>query len=315
MKVWGTGTEALLGIGSRTELGGQCRDQEVNTPVGMLTSESGSQCTIGRRKAVGRWPAIRALHRPRSLSCLRLALPLIGCASLLVAACGAAAGTSVAQPAASNGSDGRMPHELCDLKADAARGLDANGDGRPDVLTAPWRDGGTCRAVDLNFDGKIDVWVFMASSGSEVRREFDFDLDGQNDEVQEYKAGQMVRRYRSAGRPGHVDTWDWLDAGRLIRTERDADGNGVVDQWWDFAAPDCPVITSDRDGDGKPDPGSETRACKGDAFTNLERREAPKGPSFERPGGAPQELENRAAKPVDKAAGGASSGPGTGVAK
>jgi hypothetical protein len=49
--------------------------------------------------------------------------------------------------------------------------------------------------------------------------------------------------------------------GRLIKAERDADGNGRIDQWWDYQSIDCPVISTDTDGNGLPDPTSRVDFC------------------------------------------------------
>ena len=45
---------------------------------------------------------------------------------------------------------------------------------------------------------------------------------------------------------------------------RDSDGDGKVDQWWTWPNPDtteCAVITSDHNGDGKPDPSNVIDVC------------------------------------------------------
>ncbi len=56
---------------------------------------------------------------------------------------------------------------------------------------------------------------------------------------------------------GKVDTWQHFENGQLARAERDTNGDGIVDQWWEYpkrAETECPLIHSDMDGDGRPDP-------------------------------------------------------------
>jgi hypothetical protein len=69
----------------------------------------------------------------------------------------------------------------------------------------------------------------------------------------------------------------------------------VVDQWWEYPTPGCPLIHSDVNGDGRPDPGSTIDYCKETGYVPPERTGArhPTSPSFERPGTLPTELENR----------------------
>src|SRR5262249_18432281 len=59
--------------------------------------------------------------------------------------------------------DTRVVHEPCD--SGSAEKLDANGDGRPDVFIVRSGSHEACRAVDLNLDGKIDVYSYNDSAG------------------------------------------------------------------------------------------------------------------------------------------------------
>ena len=195
-----------------------------------------------------------------------------------------------------NKRDTRVVHEDCDLKG--AEQLDANGDGKPDVWIAKG-----CQAVDLNFDGKIDSFTYFDPSGQIRRRERDYDRDGHVDEVSIYQAGALVQQQRSTTLADRIDTWIYLQGGKLAKTERDSDGDGVVDQWWEFGAggDKCPLIHSDVDGDGKPDPGATIDYCKQTGYVPP-TRSGPQGPkhTFERPGGLPEEVENKEAPPEGK---------------
>lgn len=194
--------------------------------------------------------------------------------------------------------DTRIVHEDCAI--DSAEKLDANGDSKPDVWLVKSSGRETCRAVDLNFDGKIDGYTYFDGSGQVRRRERDYDRDGKIEEIQIFQAGSLVEQQRSTTMAGRLDTWQFYQAGKLARTERDSDGDAVVDQWWEFSTGNekCPMIHSDVDGDGRPDPGATIDYCKQTGYVPPSRASA-KGPkhTFERPGGLPEETENKEAPP------------------
>lgn len=166
-----------------------------------------------------------------------------------------------------------MVHEPCDVNSSDAEKLDANGDGRAEIVIVKSGGREVCRAVDLNFDGKIDVWEYRDASGQVRRRETDYDRDGKIDEVAEYRNGVLVSKVRATTLNDKVDTWQYYDNGVLARVERDSDGDGVVDQWWEYKRPDCPLIHADTDGDGRPDPGATVDYCKETGYTPPVRAE------------------------------------------
>jgi len=158
--------------------------------------------------------------------------------------------------------DTEIRHQACDIASSHAQATDANGDGRVDLTMV--MDGGreVCRAADLDFDGRVDVWTYFDASGNVSRREFDFDRDGAIDEIQLFAGGQVVEKQRASTLSHHLDTWEKYAGGRIISAERDSNGDGRVDQWWDYKTADCPVIHSDIDGNGQPDPNSSIDYCK-----------------------------------------------------
>ena len=184
----------------------------------------------------------------------------LGCT---LAAC--AAGPEAKDPSrALQPRDTEIVHEECDLTASGAKTFDADGDGRPELVQV--MDGGreACRAVDFNLDGTIDVFVYYDESGQERRRESGFDRDTLPDEIAIYQGGQLVRKERETNNDRKIDTWDYYEGGRLVREERDSTGDGFVDQWWTFNRPDdaeCAIVTTDGDGDGKPDEASALDIC------------------------------------------------------
>jgi hypothetical protein len=190
--------------------------------------------------------------------------------------------------------DTRVVHETCQLESAAER-LDANRDGRPDVWVI--RNGAAlqCQAVDLNFDGVVDVWTYFDSSQQVRRRETDYNRDGRIDEIVVYRSGVPLEKQRSTNLNNELDTWEYYQNGLLARTERDSDGDGVVDQWWEWKHPDCPLIHSDADGDGRPDRNAQLDYCRETGYVPPDRGHGaqPSGSRFERTGDLPTEVEQK----------------------
>jgi hypothetical protein len=161
--------------------------------------------------------------------------------------------------------DTRLVHEDCPLVGTAATAEDINADGRPDRRSAFGTSTVSCRALDFDFDGRVDAWVYLDPSGQVRRREHDFDHDGTADEIALYERGVLVEQQRATSQAGKLDTWHFFKAGKLARTERDSNGDDYVDQWWEYPeqrSSDCPLIHSDVDGDGRPDPGATVDVCR-----------------------------------------------------
>lgn len=155
-----------------------------------------------------------------------------------------------------------MEAEGCQVNAKGAQKLDANGDGRPEVVRVMVKGREVCRIADLNLDGKVDRTSYFSES-SELRRvESDFDRDGRIDEIALFSNGIPTEKRSAVTMDGRIDTWDYFTGGKLTRTERDQNGDGVVDQWWEYPRQGCPLVHMDRDGDGRPDPGASIDYCK-----------------------------------------------------
>ncbi len=158
--------------------------------------------------------------------------------------------------------DTRIILEKCDIESKSAEKIDADGDGRPEIVKVLKDGRELCRTFDLNFDGKIDRTTFFDERGKIRRVESDFDRDNRVDEIVLYKAGVAVEKHRATTLGGKLDTWDFLEKGQVVRTERDENGDGVIDQWWEYPTRGCPLIHVDVDGDGRPDPGASIDYCK-----------------------------------------------------
>lgn len=220
---------------------------------------------------------------------------------------GCSGSTSAHVNSASSGKthkDTKIVHQECDTSSSGAEKIDANNDGRPDITIVKDAGHEVCRAVDLDFDGKVDEWVYRDPAGQVTRRETDYDRDGRVDEISKYKGGVLIEKDRATTLGGKLDTWEHYKGGRVASAERDSDGDGVIDQWWEYPAdgkPGCPIIHSDIDGDGHPDPGSSVDVCKDAGYVPPARQGAheAKSPDFKGPGGVPTEVSNKPAGSAD----------------
>lgn len=214
--------------------------------------------------------------------------------------CGCSSSSKAANSAAAAQRDTRMVHEECATDSKSAELLDANGDGKADVVTV--RDGGRdlCRAVDLNFDGTMDSFIYFAPDGKVRRRENDYDRDGRVDEIAVFTGGVLTQKLRATMLANRVDTWEFYQGGKLARSERDSDGDSVVDQWWEYPTAGCPLIHADVNSDGRPDPGASVDYCKETGYVPPERQDFRKteSPNFEQTGSLPTELESKEAPPA-----------------
>ena len=139
-------------------------------------------------------PLVRRLLRERSSRFLLCAL--VALSSALAACATADPGNAGAQsPVDSRVREVDFHHDDCSAGSDS-KTVDVNGDGRPDIVQVMKDGRETCRIVDLNFDGAVDVYIYYDEKGAERRREADFDRDGRPDQISIYKDGQLVENDR-----------------------------------------------------------------------------------------------------------------------
>lgn len=178
--------------------------------------------------------------------------------------------------------------EACSAETAGAEKLDANGDGRPEVVTVRAGSAVVCVATDLDMDGRPDRTVFYDGAGAIRRIESDFDRDGRVDEIALFDGGVVRERHRATTLAGKLDTWEVYEQGRLVRTERDENGDGYLDQWWEYPVAECPMIHSDTDGDGRPEPAATIDYCKATGYVPpAAREEKEESPTFVSSGLAP----------------------------
>jgi hypothetical protein len=218
--------------------------------------------------------------------------------AILVAACGGKKKGPSSPEDARVGRETEIVLEKCDTQSKSAETVDANGDGKPEVVKVKEGNREVCRTADLNFDGKIDRTTFFDKAGKVRRIESDFDRDGHVDELAFFDGGNLKEKHRATTMDGKLDTWEFFDKGQVARTERDENGDGFVDQWWEYPSRGCPLIHVDTDGDGRPDPGASIDYCKETGYTPPplpnEDQGPPKAADFGSSDQRIEELENRA---------------------
>lgn len=241
----------------------------------------------------------RAIRFPALLSAA-------GCLAGLSACSGAGQnGADDASNAASAKRDTELTHEECDIADDDAVKVDSDNSGRPDIIRV--LDGGReiCRAVDINRDSLIDVYVYFDERGMERRREYGFDRDDRPDEIAIYANGQLVQKLRETNNNRKIDTWDYYEGGRLVKEERDSAGDGYVDQWWTFpdaSKPMCAIVLSDVNGDGRPDAESKLDLCAQSELDFAPARPAKTTPPEDEPPKSPPDPPSTA-EPTGQAPG------------
>ncbi len=150
-----------------------------------------------------------------------------------------------------------IEHEKCDDSMGRVEVLDSTHSGKPELKQVFDKSGGRelCRVVDLNRDGKPDMYEYYNADGSLRRREGAYENTDAISEVQIFEGGKLVRRERDTTGQRKIDTWDTYDpaTGKLIKRERDNNGDGKVDQWWTWDGNNI-TIAIDKNGDGQPDP-------------------------------------------------------------
>lgn len=137
--------------------------------------------------------------------------------------------------------------------------VDLNADGKPDVWNY-YRERADAprllmrKETDLNRDTKIDVRTTFDDAGLRVQEDMDGDFDGRADWVDHYITGKRTYSEADTNFDGTFDTFRYYEAGKCRRKERDTNGDGRIDLWEYLDESGAVVKTGkDLDGDGKMD--------------------------------------------------------------
>ena len=109
----------------------------------------------------------------------------------------------------------------------------------------------TCKEVDLNHDGKIDLVYYYDDKGATLTLdEADTDFDGKFDMTRYYANGKVVREELDTNFDGKPDVWKYFEDEKLVRQERDTNGDGKVDEWEYYEGGKLDRIGYDTTGNG-----------------------------------------------------------------
>jgi hypothetical protein len=194
-----------------------------------------------------------------SLACCAVALGVSGCSGTTTAA---KPGTATSGLKFSQSDFGaQFDRSRCDDKGKQVVSADTNSDGKPDVikLFTVVEQGGqkvqqlTCRQVDLNHDGKMDIIYSYGPGGTLMTEDFDLDFDGKFDERVYYQEGKKVRMERDMDGDGKPDYVEFYEGGKLVRIERDSNGDGKPEEWQYYENGRLDRIGMDTTGSGRAD--------------------------------------------------------------
>ncbi|MBL8615874.1 MAG: hypothetical protein JNM72_09730 [Deltaproteobacteria bacterium] len=132
--------------------------------------------------------------------------------------------------------------------------IDLNGDGRTEVWNF-LRDRANAPKVvlrkesDLNFDGRVDVRAWFDDAGVLEKQEWDGDFDGRVDWVDHYQGGVRVLSEWDTNNDGKFDEFRSYESGRVRRKERDTNADEQID-FWEYLDETGKVVKTGRDVDG-----------------------------------------------------------------
>ena len=191
----------------------------------------------------------------RLLLGLAFALSVVGCKSTDTKQ----EGTTAAK--ADQPGTGEKDKSRCDTSGKKITTVDLNGDGKPDVwkFYASVVENGaslevlTCKEVDLNADGKKDAWIYYENNGNVANEEYDLDFDGRIDLWVYRQNNKIVREEYDSNFDGKPDIWKFYDNEKLARLERSTRKNGKVDVWEYYEGGKLDRIGYDTSGSGQID--------------------------------------------------------------
>jgi hypothetical protein len=112
----------------------------------------------------------------------------------------------------------------------------------------------TCKQVDLNHDGKLDLVYYYDDKGAQTTlEEFDLDFDGKFDLTVYYVNGKKVREELDTNYDQKPDLFKYYEDEKLVRIERDTNNDGKIDEWQYYEGGKLDRIGYDTQGTGKVD--------------------------------------------------------------
>ena len=199
-----------------------------------------------------------------------------------VLGCGGAQKAPTQNAAAAGATNVQAPPPIdrsrCKATGKQVMEADTNLDKKPDVWKYFVANGQgaqvmTCKQVDLNHDGKVDIIYYYDDTGAQSNlEEFDLDFDGRIDLTVYYANGKKIREELDTNYDGQSDLWKFYEDEKLVRIERDSDFNARVDQWEFYEGGKLDRIGYDTSGSGRVDKWD--RAPEGDDTAGAEAASA-----------------------------------------
>lgn len=241
----------------------------------------------------------------RQPSSLGLPLCALTVGLLAAAGCGGSKTPSPQTPAALGGNVSAPPpvdRSRCKSDGKQVVGADTNGDKKPDVWKYFVPNGAgaqvaTCKQVDLNWDGKVDITYYYDETGAQsALEEMDLDFDGRTDVTAYFSNGKRIREEKDMNFDSRPDIWYFYEDSKLVRIERDSDNNGRVDQWEYYESGKLDRIGYDTSGSGRVDKWD--RAPEGGVDELVPAGAAPAGGAATTPAPPPAGTPAPAAPPA-----------------
>lgn len=229
---------------------------------------------LGRGRASRRPPSRSLLKSGRfgpRVAAMKIRVPALAL-SLGVAVVGCAGGQKKSTRSgggalASGGGESNVPEPppidrtKCDDKGKQVVTADTNQDQKPDVwkMFSSRDQGGqtvqtlSCKQVDLQHDGKVDIVQYYDEQGEMNMEEMDLDFDGKFDRKVYYQGGKKVRVEMDQDYDQSPDVWEYYENEKKARVERDTNGDGRVDEWAYYEGDRLTRIGYDTSGSGKVD--------------------------------------------------------------
>ena len=134
--------------------------------------------------------------------------------------------------------------------------IDLNIDGKVDVWNY-YRDrtGATPlllkKEIDLNWDGNKDIVTTFTQDGHIQKEEMDQDFDGQFEWIDHYQGNKRVMSEIDTDVDGKYDLFRFYEGDKVRRKEQDTNGDGIIDFWQHLNEQgEVTKIGRDLDGDG-----------------------------------------------------------------